>query len=94
MGKQWARNLVGFGAKAHQAVAACKQGAHTVMAAGSGMTFWPGPGAQFSRTGDFHRRIIIDKEHPTGIASIILDERGSNRIIVVPGANGAYTQRM
>ena len=38
--------------------------------------------------------IIIDKEHPTGIASIILDERGSNRIIVVPGANGAYTPEM
>ncbi len=35
--------------------------------------------------------IIIDETHPTGTASIILDEQGNNRIIVVPGANGAYS---
>ncbi|HHT72377.1 MAG TPA: ribokinase [Firmicutes bacterium] len=90
VGKEFSRFFGGKGA--NQAVAACKQGAHTVMAGRVGDDlFGQDQVRSLAEQGISTEGIIIDKEHPTGIASIILDERGSNRIIVVPGANGAYT---
>lgn len=35
--------------------------------------------------------ILIDETTPTGIASIVLEASGENRIIIVPGANLAYS---
>ena len=34
------------------------------------------------------RYVIVDGEAPTGLASILVEESGANRIIVFPGANG------
>jgi ribokinase len=35
--------------------------------------------------------VIIDEQHPTGVALIEVDDSGSNRIVVVPGANHNLT---
>lgn len=37
-----------------------------------------------------HDCVLLDKELPTGVGSIILDKHGNNRIVVVPGANLNY----
>ena len=35
------------------------------------------------------RYVVTDPEKPTGLASILVEDSGANRIIVFPGANGA-----
>ncbi|MBR5253266.1 MAG: ribokinase, partial [Clostridia bacterium] len=34
--------------------------------------------------------VLMDEEYPTGLASILIEENGKNRIIVYPGANNAF----
>ncbi|NLM54451.1 MAG: ribokinase [Firmicutes bacterium] len=82
-----------FGGKgANQAVAARRQGAETIMAGRVGSDlFGQDQVRSLKEQGISTAGIIIDETHPTGTASIILDEQGNNRIIVVPGANGAYS---
>jgi len=84
-----------FGGKgANQAVAARRQGAYTVMAGRVGRDIFGDEQLRsLEEEGISTAGIVRDEEQPTGTASIILDERGSNRIIVVPGANGAYSPR-
>ncbi len=45
----------------------------------------------YEESGIDTRFIINDRNTPTGLASIIVEENGSNRIIVYPGANAALT---
>jgi ribokinase len=33
--------------------------------------------------------VVLDADHPSGIASIFVDETGQNSIVIVPGANGS-----
>ncbi len=35
--------------------------------------------------------LLLDENHATGVGSVTLDENGDNRIVVVPGANYAYS---
>ena len=39
------------------------------------------------------RYMIVDKESPTGLASILVESNGANRIIVFPGANGTMSKK-
>lgn len=41
-----------------------------------------------ARQGIDTRHVIVDEETPTGTATVILPDRGANRIFVSPGANG------
>ena len=80
------------GKGAYQAVAAARSGADVVMVGRIGDDAF----------GDALLRTMAEdpidithiqkvKDVPTGIASITVDRRGHNRIIVVPGANGTFT---
>ena len=82
------------GKGANQAVAAARQGGDVTM---------------IGRVGDddFGRRhqrclaqdhintsyIVVDPDHPTGVAMITLDETGQNSIIIAPEANGCVTPK-
>lgn len=43
--------------------------------------------ALYSESGIDTRFLQLDKKAPTGLAAIIVDEKGDNRIVVYPGAN-------
>ena len=47
--------------------------------------------AIYAKEGIDTRYIWEDEEHPTGLASILVEENGKNRIIVYPGANNCIT---
>ena len=47
--------------------------------------------ALYAREGIDTRYVFTDKYSPTGLASVIVDSDGNNRIIVYPGANAAMT---
>ena len=47
----------------------------------------------FERAGIDCTHVKIDKDHATGAAGVMLNERGENIIIVVPGANAQITAR-
>jgi len=47
--------------------------------------------AVYQREGIDTRYILEDEETPTGLASILVEENGKNRIIVYPGANMTLT---
>ena len=47
--------------------------------------------AIYAKEGIDTRYIWEDDEHPTGLASILVEENGKNRIIVYPGANNYIT---
>jgi ribokinase len=83
-----------FGGKgANQAVAAARQGAKTIMAGRVGRDLFGQDQIQSLQSEQINTDyVVVDDKHASGIASIILDEQGSNRIIVVPGANGAVTK--
>jgi ribokinase len=80
------------GKGANQAVAAAKLGAQVAMVGRVGDDSF----GRMQRQGmealgiqtDF---LISDEEAPTGTALIIVDARGQNSIVVVPGANGRLT---
>lgn len=48
--------------------------------------------ALYEKEGIDTSHIAISREVPTGLASIIVEEDGSNRIIVYPGANAVITE--
>lgn len=79
------------GKGANQAVAAARLGAEVTMVGKVGTDPF---GDEFLTTlkaeGINTAYIIQDSQHPTGVGSITLDQHGSNRIIVVPGANLHY----
>jgi len=47
--------------------------------------------AMYKREGIDTRYILEDEELPTGLASILVEENGKNRIVVYPGANLTYS---
>lgn len=79
------------GKGANQAVAAARLGAEVTMVGKVGTDPF---GDEFLTTlkaeGINTAYILRDTQHPTGVGSITLDQQGSNRIIVVPGANLHY----
>ncbi|HXT09116.1 MAG TPA: ribokinase [Roseiarcus sp.] len=81
---------IGFGGKgANQAVAAAKLGAEVVMVAALGDDlFGDNTMRNFTALGmdASHVRRVADK--PSGVATILVDPSGENRILIVKGANG------
>lgn len=81
--------VVGGGKGANAAVAAARLGATVAMVACVGEdAFGQARLADLAREGIGVGAVARSAEAPSGVALIIVDERGENSIIVVPGANG------
>ncbi|NLM42117.1 MAG: ribokinase [Firmicutes bacterium] len=82
-----------FGGKgANQAVAAARQGAPTIMAGRVGAdAFGRDQIAALQAEGIDTSYLLVDAECSSGVAFIVIDTQGNNRIMVVPGANGAVS---
>jgi ribokinase len=82
-------HFVAAGGKgANQAVAAARLGAEvTLVARVGGDQFGDGALEGLRREGIRLDRVVRDPEAPSGIALIVVDERGENAIAVAPGAN-------
>ncbi|MDI9422703.1 MAG: ribokinase [Bacillota bacterium] len=80
-----------FGGKgANQAVAAARQGADIIMAGRVGAdNFGEEQVASLAAEGIDTTYVLMDDEHSSGVAFILVGARGNNRIMVVAGANGA-----
>ncbi len=82
------------GKSANSAVTLARLGAETVFAArlgrdSHGETLYD----YYKECGIDVSRIVIDREHPTGFAAIMVEkETGENRILVYPGANDALNE--
>jgi len=77
------------GKGANQAVAAARLGAQVAMVGRVGQdVFGPRLLAGLADDGVDIRHVQQDSAAPTGTATIIVDERGENAIVVVAGANG------
>ncbi|MBE6599253.1 MAG: ribokinase [Ruminococcaceae bacterium] len=48
--------------------------------------------AMYEKEGIDTRYIVKDEDEPTGLASILVEDNGKNRIICYPGANGALCE--
>jgi ribokinase len=80
------------GKGANQAVAAARLGADVTLVASVGDDMFGRQSiANFERERIDIRFLSIDPEHATGVALILVDERGDNVISVAPGANLAVT---
>lgn len=80
------------GKGANQAVAAARLGARVTMVGRVGDDLFGADQIQSMENAGVETRFIIkDSEAPTGVGSITLDEKGNNRIIIVPGANMCCT---
>jgi ribokinase len=84
-----------FGGKgANQAVAVARQGARTIMAGRVGAdAFGRDQIASLQAEGIETDYLLVDDDHPSGVAFIVIDAQGNNRIMVIPGANGAVSPR-
>ena len=84
-----------FGVKgANQAIAAKRLGGEVVFITKLGNDFYgEGYRRYLVNNGLDPRGILTDSKEPTGIALIELNQKGENRIIVSPGANGSLLQR-
>ncbi|MCU0642734.1 MAG: ribokinase [bacterium] len=81
------------GKGANQAVAAARLGAQVNFITKIGNdNFGKRELANLKRNGVNTDCVIIDEQHPTGVALIEVDDSGSNRIVVVPGANHYLTR--
>jgi len=80
------------GKGANQAVAAARLGAQVNFITKIGNdNFGKHELANLKRNGINTDCVIIDEQHPTGVALIEVDDPGRNRIVVVPGANQYLT---
>lgn len=80
------------GKGANQAVAAARLGASVAMAGKLGNDpFGQEMKAVLEQEGIDVGHVLTDAHAPTGVGSIVLDDNGQNRIIVVPGANLHFT---
>lgn len=80
------------GKGANQAVAASRLGGKVTMAGKLGEDdFGEAFLAVLKNESINAEHVLKDKEAPTGIGSVTLDQSGHNRIVVVPGANMRYT---
>lgn len=78
------------GKGANQALAARRMGADTTMLGMIGEDAFAMQALKFLRQdGVDLSRIGVSREHPTGLAMIVVEESGQNAITVVPGANRA-----
>jgi ribokinase len=80
------------GKGANQAVAAARLGGDITMIGSVGMDSFGREMLDIMRDENINTQYISQSgEHPTGVASIVIEEDGENRIIVVPGANISLT---
>jgi ribokinase len=84
--------MAGGGKGANQAVAAARLGAEVTLVAKVGRDVFGDEAIEnFRREGIRTDRILRDDENATGVALILVDERGENLISVASGANHAIT---
>jgi ribokinase len=85
------RFLMAAGGKgANQAVAAARLGAEVTLVARTGRDLFGDQAvADYRREGIVTDWIFRDPQHPTGVALILVDDRGENMISVASGANHA-----
>lgn len=77
------------GKGANQAVAAARLGAITSMVGRVGAdSFGHSLVESLKEAGVETSAVRVDPDTPSGMASIVVDQRGNNQIVVVPGANG------
>ena len=82
----------GGGKGANQAVAAARAGAQVTFIARTGRDdFGEQALSAFQREGIDTRWIVSDPDLPSGVAFILVDERGENSIVVASGANAALS---
>jgi ribokinase len=82
--------LAAGGKGANQAVAAARLGARVTLIAKVGRDMFGDQAiAQYQREGILTDGILRDPEHATGVALILVDEKGENLISVASGANHA-----
>jgi ribokinase len=86
-------NTFAGGKGANQAVAACRLGGKVTFVAKLGKDGFGQEALNgFKKEGIITTHIYIDTSLPSGVASIILNEKGQNTIVVAPGANNALTE--
>ena len=86
-------NTFAGGKGANQAVAAKRLGAEVIFLACLGQDDFGRKAIQgYKEEGIDTHYISLDKEYPTGVASIIIDEEGENSIVVAPGANNRLSK--
>lgn len=91
LGSSFTTNYGGKGA--NQAVAVARIGSGvTFMTKLGNDTFGQQMRQHFSEEGMDLTHILTDAESPTGTALITVEDKGENRIIVVPGANARLTE--
>ena len=85
--------VIGPGGKgSNQAVAAAKAGGRTFFISKIGDDqFGEMAKKIYDEVGVDYSKVIISKEHLTGAAGILINEKGENSINVVPGASGTLT---
>ena len=85
--------VIGPGGKgSNQAVAAAKVGGRTFFISKIGDDqFGEMAKKIYDEVGVDYSKVIISKEHLTGAAGILINEKGENSINVVPGASGTLT---
>lgn len=80
------------GKGANQAVAAARLGADVTMVGKVGTDSFGDEFLETMKKESIHSEYILrDETKATGVGSITVDENGKNRIVVVPGANLAYS---
>ena len=82
--------LAGGGKGANQAVAAARLGGRVTLIAKVGQDMFGDQAiTQYEREGIITGGILRDPDHATGVALILVDEKGENQISVASGANHA-----
>src|SRR6056297_598251 len=90
LGGQFFMNPGGKGA--NQAVAAAKLGGDVVFVAKVGNDIFGQEALQgFKNMGINTDHLVVDPDHPSGVATITVDEKGENCIAVASGANGTLS---
>lgn len=83
----------GGGKGANQAVAAARAGANVSFVARVGSDVLGKKGVQsLTDEGIDTKNIFIDKQVPTGVAFIVVDDKGENSIVVASGANALLSR--
>ena len=81
------------GKGANQAAAAAKLGGSVAMVGRVGADgFGETLKAALNDVGVDTSAVLVDENHPTGIAMIVVDDTGENRILIVAGANGQVSR--
>jgi len=84
---------LGHGGKgSNQAIAAARLGARVTMITRVGQDlFGEQMIANYRAQGVDTTHVLIDRERPSGVAAIVVDDQARNSILVVPGANGGLS---